>query len=117
MHGATIYDANVFLQVIYRYAGVIERPQVEPNHLARIFPVRLLVLKRHQEPPMPRGKAPREASKVRIDLGQIQHLNRRRDSVPKEIKSTKGMDTSDVFDWKNALYTKKDPPLPPFAAR
>lgn len=59
----------------YRYAGVVEGPEVEPNHLARVLPVRFLVLERHQETPVPRGEAPRETTEVRIDLGQVQNLD------------------------------------------
>lgn len=58
----------------HRYAGVVEGAQVEPNHLARKMSVGLLVLVRHQEAPMSSGEAARKAAKVRVDVGQIQHL-------------------------------------------
>lgn len=89
----------------YRYAGVIESPEVEANHLARKLPVRLLVLKRHQEAPVPRGEAPRKASEVRIDLGQVQHLKDRRDSALKVKEASK--DTNDFTFGKGCTKCTK----------
>ena len=78
---------------IHRYAGVVEGSEVEPNHLAKERPFRLPVLEGHQEAPVPRGEAPREAPEIGIDLGQVQHLEHaacRSDSIKTSAGSSSG---------------------------
>lgn len=72
---STTKEPLLFPRLGYRYAGVIEGAEVEADHLARELPVCLLVLERHQEPPVPRGETTREPTKIRVDLGQVQHLH------------------------------------------